>query len=131
MLCYWACSRPVGRLTSEEWLSDSDIGIYSFVYEFDAAGNRSLLTKDGAPRPQGLRPGLGGAAARRRWPFGPHDARRTASPRRRGALNTYSARRVVRSGGPRQAVRSGEPEVRNNLAHVTRLQTEIEVATLV
>ena len=35
------------RLTSEEWLDSGDQGLYSFSYEFDASGNRALLTKNG------------------------------------------------------------------------------------
>ncbi|MEN6547773.1 MAG: RHS repeat domain-containing protein, partial [Armatimonadia bacterium] len=36
-----------GRLTGEDWLDGSGQGLYAFDYRFDAAGNRTQLTKNG------------------------------------------------------------------------------------
>lgn len=35
------------RLSEEDWLDANDAGLYAFDYQFDAAGNRTQLTKDG------------------------------------------------------------------------------------
>ena len=36
-----------GRLTDEDWLNSAGSGLYAFDYSFDAAGNRTQMTKDG------------------------------------------------------------------------------------
>ena len=37
----------VARLTDEDWLDSGDTGLYAYDYQYDAAGNRARLTKDG------------------------------------------------------------------------------------